>query len=104
MEIVGFVGIRSSLGLIELSKLISGNIAAEIEFGGLDEHLKEEVPAVYSLKEFLGLRLVLFGEDGEYGISIEQWDDELLDDERADLSNHLYYLLKKIDGIDVVQA
>jgi len=98
MEIYGFANINSELNLNDLASLISENLLAGVKFGGIDENIREEVPAVYSLKEVLGLRLVLFGEVGDYGLSIEQWGDNVDDGSSIDLSVYLELLLKNIES------
>ena len=103
MELIGAVNIRSSLPLEELAALISESICAGVKFGGLEEFVREEVPAVYSMQPFLGLRLVLFGEPGDYGLTVEDWDEpeqRLTAEEIVDISPHIVAILKKLSGIE----
>lgn len=101
-EIIGTINIYSSLQLDELAHILSQEICGGIIFGGKEESIREEVPAVYTKAEFLGIRLVLFGVAGDYGLSAEQWDENVAAktaDDLVDISGYLAYRVNKINGL-----
>ena len=102
MNVCAFVGIKSSFDLIEMAAILSEQICGGIEFGGQDDNVREEVPAVYTQRDFLGLRIVLYGGSGEYGLDVEQWGEQVSDDignAYIDFSKHLLMLVSRISGL-----
>ncbi len=102
MNICAFVGIKTDLSLGELAALLSARLCGGIEFGGRDKSVREEVPAVFTQHQFLGLRLVLYGDNGDYGLDLEQFGEQQSEDvgqDYMDLSKHILGLLGCIEGI-----
>jgi hypothetical protein len=101
MDIFGSVGIRSDLSLDELAALISDRLCGGIAFGGKDEGYRDEVPAVATVRDFLGLGMKLWGDQGEYCLDVEQWDDDVPTTMEGDLelSAYLFWRLGQIPGI-----
>jgi hypothetical protein len=99
MNICGFVGIRTSLSLDQLAAVVSSHMCAGIPFGGKNEYLRDEVPAIYSLEPYLGLRIVLYGSDDDFGLDLEQWEHAPEDTEWVDMSRYLVTMLNRIDGV-----
>ena len=60
------VGIKCNLELIELGELLSEKVFAGIKFGGLNEHIHEEIPAIYIDEPVLGFQIILDGYKDEY--------------------------------------
>lgn len=104
MSIHGIVGIRTNMPLDELATILSKQVCGGIEFGGKNRGLRDEIPAVVTLEPFLGLRLVLWGDAGDYGLSLEMWHpqgnaDGGADSPIIDLSQLLFDLLVTIEGV-----
>ena len=93
------VGIKSDLALTELASLLSGAIFAGIAFGGIDDGVKDEVPAVYSLATFMGLGITLYGEPGDYGLELWQEHDGHPGADDIDLTSYIADLLRNVVGV-----
>jgi hypothetical protein len=70
-----FVDIKTKLNFEELVAVLSGELCGGIPLGGLEESIRDEVPAVFTLKTFLGICVVLYGGDGDYSIQLFGDDD-----------------------------
>jgi hypothetical protein len=103
-----FLFIKSELDIETLGKLISEKLAGGLPFGGLEEYIRDEVPAVY-INNILGCRLILLGFPGELGYNLElveyhfpfHFFEEGKMPPTVDMSGNLYHLLKDIEGITV---
>lgn len=108
MNVFGSVIVRTKLTLQDLALIVSSHICGGIEFGRREDDfgIREEVPAVSLSKPFLGIGVVIYGGDGEFGIDVEQWDDQLLQSnaKELDVSADLVTLLSRIDGISAEVA
>ncbi len=91
----------------ELADLLSKAVFGEIPFGGLDFCICEEVPAVFLMSDFLGLKVILQGYGGEagYAISISPNVDFDVNDHlyEVNISNYVASLIKRI-GLTVVTS
>jgi hypothetical protein len=53
--------------LEELAQLVSNHVLGGVQFGGAEEHIRDEVPAVFIKQHVLGLEIVLCGFGGQEG-------------------------------------
>jgi hypothetical protein len=103
------VFIESSLDIESLGRIISEQIAGGVPFKGLDEDIRDEVPAIY-IRNLLGCRLILLGYPGEAGYNLELAEQDFphalfraagKKPTIVDLSGNLYACLKDIAGLSV---
>lgn len=52
---------KSELEILELGELISKRIFGGLHFGGLDDYICEEIPAIYIDESVLGFQVILNG-------------------------------------------
>lgn len=121
---LGTVHIKSTLDIQSLGKLISNKLFKGVEFGGLEDYIYDEVPAIYT-KDILGCRFIIqrlvdddeyhneiiltnklgseLGVKSEYLLEIENRHEAFLatDSIKADLSSNLFALLQDIEGLTV---
>jgi hypothetical protein len=104
-----FVCIQSDLDTESLGRIISAHLIGGLPFGGLDEDIRDEIPAVYT-QPILGCRLVLLGYPGEAGYTLVLEEGSVPYDvvkaqgtsaPRVDLSGNIYGCLKAIEGLSV---
>ncbi len=55
----GSCAMRTNLSLEQLAKIISDKVFGGVPFGGKDQHIWEEIPAVYIRSSILGLQIIL---------------------------------------------
>ncbi len=79
----GAAGFQSSLDIEEVGKEISKCLFGGLSFGGLEDSLYEEIPAIYIDSQFLGLRIILCGYQGIDEGDIYEFDSD----------NENYYIL-----------
>lgn len=65
------VDFDSPLSLEETAACLSSHIFGGIEFGGRDEYVKDEVPALIAQKPILGCHVVIYGDGDEDGYRVE---------------------------------
>jgi hypothetical protein len=100
MYLFASVYIESQLPLEDLADLLSERLCGGIPFGGEDDTVRDEVPAVYTLRDFMGLRFVLYGGDGEFGLDLKGGPSHVFDDlESIDVTSHVVRQLNSIEGI-----
>ncbi|MDQ0227740.1 hypothetical protein [Metabacillus niabensis] len=63
--------IFSEEDIFGVAKIISEKLVGGIPFGGLEDYIYEEVPAVYINENILGFELVIQGYGGEDGYILE---------------------------------
>lgn len=103
-----FVPILSEEDIIGVSKIISNKLVGGIPFGGLEDYIYEEVPAVYIKESILGFELVIQGYGGKEGYTLEVRSNlrnsELHDDKEitVDISNYIASLLEGTEKIKIV--
>lgn len=100
-----FLTFSSNEDIQNLGNTISKIICPNTNFGGLEEYIYDEIPAIY-IKNVLGLKIILCGfsgEDSHYNLKIlEQTslrkvkDIEII---QIDLSYNIYLLLKDIEDL-----
>lgn len=103
-----FLSIKSELDILSLGKVIGERMAGGLTFGGLEEYIRDEIPAVY-INNLLGCRLILSGFPGDQGYNLELLEDNFpfhlfVEGKKpavVDMSGNLYHLLKDIQGISV---
>ncbi|MCP4422514.1 MAG: hypothetical protein GY805_38380 [Chloroflexi bacterium] len=68
----GFVLIKSDMDIQSLGKIISQKILKGLAFGGLDQYIRDEIPAIY-IDGLLGCRIILQGFPGkdEYNLVVQ---------------------------------
>jgi hypothetical protein len=94
--IAGKVFIRSDAALQELGDLLSENIFGGVPFSGLDQHIYDEVPAIFI--HILGLRIVL-SESGNNHFELSMYPSKKMPNQiehayqTVNLSEYLQYLL-----------
>lgn len=60
----GIVAFQSNQSLEEVGKLISERLFGGFQFGGKEEYIYEEIPAIYISELIIGLRVILSGYNG----------------------------------------
>lgn len=98
------VPIKSQSSLHEIAALLSHHLFAGIPFGGENEGWRDEVPAMRTERDFLGWYVLLWGEDGEYEVTL---DEDMLPPKSSslpdiDASFWLAWKLSQVPGIQVV--
>lgn len=93
----GSIVFESSLDIEELAELLSVKIFGNAKFGGLENNIYEEIPAVV-INDFMGLCVALFGGRSEYCLEIspENFKGTFrgFEKKRIDLSRYLRELMK----------
>lgn len=72
------VNIKSSLPLEDVAEIVSAHLLGGVSFVGKEQHVRDEVPAVYSSEYVLGARFLLLGEPDEEGYSLQVSDHQRL--------------------------
>lgn len=62
--LTGNVILKSDLSLEELAQILSAKLFGGLQFGGKDEYIHEEVPAIFVNQVIMGLAFVLSGYGG----------------------------------------
>ncbi len=62
--------ILSPLALEEVAQVISNQVLGGIPFVGREHRIRDEIPAVYTEGEFLGMHAVLMGEPDDEGFML----------------------------------
>ena len=104
------VNIKSDLCLEDVASIVSEHLFGGVPFVGRDQHVRDEVPAVYSSRYVLGCRFLLSGEPDAEGYFLEVSHHERLKDVTAqqireslvDVSSDIVDLLKSVGSIRVV--
>ncbi|HAM72541.1 MAG TPA: hypothetical protein DCM86_12940 [Verrucomicrobiales bacterium] len=65
------VRLRTALGIEELGALISARVFGGVPFGGREDFIRDEVPAIYTSEPILGVRFILSGEGDSEGYLLE---------------------------------
>ena len=112
-RIIGMSYLKSNLTIEEVGNILSEKLFAGFPFGGKEENIYEEIPAIFIRVPILGLRIVLQGKSGidensGFALEILPWisfdkqvdKDILLDDY---LTQILKLLLKDRDDIIVIE-
>ena len=107
MDVSAYVKFNSSLPLEEVAAVISHAMCADIPFGGLNEYVRDEMPAVYASKTIFGLFCIVYGEDGEYCLELGPEGDFHLSPKAASyvyISEFIAEVLRTVGGIYNVEA
>lgn len=92
------------LSLEEVAVILCQKIFAGAEFGGKEKAIRDEVPAVFIDRPFMGLRVILMGysgleEDKGFTVSIEPSAGfgtylylKKIEEIRVDMDDYLYHL------------
>lgn len=100
--------ILSEEDIIGVAKIISDRLVGGISFGGLEDYIYEEVPAVYIKESILGFELVIQGYGGEEGYVLEVRSDsrnsipEDAKEIRVDITNYIASLLEGTEKIKII--
>ncbi|MFU1794157.1 hypothetical protein ACM1RC_09835 [Paenibacillus azoreducens] len=100
--------IVSEEDIIGVAKIISDKLVGGIPFGGLEDYIYEEVPAVYIKESILGFELVIQGYGGEDGYVLEVRSDPRNSEPndvreiRVDITNYIASLLEGTEKIKIV--
>ncbi|MGE7753386.1 hypothetical protein [Lysinibacillus fusiformis] len=103
-----FVPILSEEDISGVSKIISNKLVGGLPFGGLEDYIYEEVPAVYIKESILGFELVIQGYGGEEGYILEIRsyirNSELHDAKEitVDITNYIASLLEGTEKIKIL--
>ncbi|WP_430509872.1 hypothetical protein [Gottfriedia solisilvae] len=104
---------KSQLEILELGRLLSKELFGGLNFGGLDEYIHEEIPAIYIKSPILGFQVILDGDQDEHycldiglhpicpSMSVEGIQNYAFF--RNGFDEHLKFLLKQIPEIDVME-
>lgn len=95
--------IYTSLQLEELGNLLSQKIFLNANFGGKEEYIRDEVPAIY-FDGLLGLRVILYGYGGDDGYVLEIYTRNIpgkksQDDMSYDFKKYIAWLLSDVKEI-----
>ena len=103
-DISAYIGIKTDLELPELAQLISAKLCGGIPFEPDTDGIRDEVPA-YVSRQFLGMGMVLHGFDGDYGLDLYSWDDDLASDAiDIDFACNLRRCIDAIDGLTTYEG
>src|SRR5438876_5199785 len=61
----------SDKSLEEVAEIVSNRLFGGVRFIGKGEYIRDEVPAIYSERDILGMRVVLTGGPGQGGYYLE---------------------------------
>ena len=101
--------LSSRMSLEEVGRVVSDRVLGGVPFVGREEYIRDEVPAIYSKAEVLGIRLILMGEPDDEGYYLEADSRSLIANLSAeqvkrsllDISPLVTHLLSGIEGITV---
>lgn len=99
--LIGNVCLKSSLTLEEVADIISTRLFGGLKFGGKDEDIHEEVPAVFLEFPILGLFVVLDGypgldEENGYCLYVKPGIEMPMNTNNVIMDEYLYYLCKNV--------
>jgi hypothetical protein len=101
----GIISLKYFGTLEQLAKIISDNIFAGCEFGGLEKGIYEEVPAVFIDSRILGMNIILSeGMNNHYNLEVHgNYKPKGVTHQRVQLDEYLYFLLRDtfIDNNDI---
>ena len=98
--LIGLVEFQTDRDIFEVANLISEKIFSGLKFGGFEESIYEEIPALYLTNTILGTKVVLSGQkgflkDNSYLLEIKPVDVEYhLLSETIDIQSYLEDLFK----------
>jgi hypothetical protein len=96
----GMVVVESSESLDKVADRISSTLLAGVRFGGADEHIYEEVPALYA--DVMGLRFVVSGYPDQWYVlkcsPIDKLNVSKDGGKEVDISEHLMLALGTIEN------
>jgi len=61
----------SDKSLEEVAEIVSNRLLGGVRFIGKGEYIRDEVPAIYSERDILGMRIILMGGPGQEGYYLE---------------------------------
>ena len=61
----------SDKSLEEVAEIVSNRLFGGVRFIGKGEYIRDEVPAIYSERDILGMRIILMGGPGQEGYYLE---------------------------------
>ncbi|MED1786881.1 hypothetical protein P4V47_05060 [Brevibacillus laterosporus] len=105
--LVGTVAFQSNQSLEEVGKLISERLFGGLQFGGKEEYIHEEIPAIYISELILGLRVILsgysgFGEEDWFVLKLGPLRGVPKNGEKYDLSVYLQTLFSDFHDFKVL--
>ena len=107
--------ILSDLSLEEVAEIISERLFDGLPFGGKEECIYEEVPAVYIALPIMGFKIILStGHANSYNLEVKPYElfrrhiyKNNIPEERISFDTYLYHLLKyeleDVPGIQVIE-
>jgi hypothetical protein len=104
--ITSAVHIQSEKSLEEVAGILSKELFNGLTFGGKEEYVLEEVPAVYIEGGIMGLAVILGGENGYFSLSMYPYDypAERISSVDVDLTEYLSFLLGNTREIRVMTS
>jgi hypothetical protein len=99
----------SRMSLQEVGQVVSDRVVGGIPFVGREDYIRDEVPAIYSKTEVLGMRFILMGEPDDEGFYLEADGADLIANLSAeqiknalfDISPLVAHLLQGVEGVEV---
>ncbi|MCY7836120.1 hypothetical protein MOB49_03180 [Bacillus haynesii] len=101
------IPITSNKDIDDLARIISVKLFGGIPFGGMEEQIYEEVPAVFIENPILGFQVVIQGFGGEKGYTLEvRSHPEIIEPDDADeievdITGYVSTLLEGTDGLQI---
>jgi len=101
----GIISLRYLGSLEQLAKIISADIFAGCEFGGLEKCIYKEVPAVFIGSRILGMNIILSeGLNNHFNLEVHgNYKPKGVNNHRVQLDEYLYFLLRDafVDNGDI---
>lgn len=102
--------LKSSKSLEEVGAILSKELFGGLPFGGRENYIRDEIPAIYIEPEIMGMEIILVGGDID-GITILQirpsdniTNEEIIDSSNGNLSEYLKFMLRSIEGIKIMSS
>lgn len=99
-----YLDIISEYEIEVLGKILSEQLFdSKYQFGGKEEYLRDEVPAIYFKDALLGVTVFLEGYKGLYNFSIDSPYDENEDEESPtiDISNNFFFRINALNDPNI---
>ena len=100
------INIKSTLCLEDVAEIVSAHLLGGVQFGGKEESIRDEIPAIYSSEYVLGARFLLLGEPDDEGYYFEVLDHKRLSGatptqvrDFLDISSDIVALLEDVGSI-----
>lgn len=101
------LSLQSDKSIEEVGEILSKVLFGGLPFGGKDEFIRDEIPAIYINEDIIGLNVVLYGYGGENGFILEAYPSFKLEGlepgeyDEFKLDRYFTSLLSNVKGIKV---